>query len=82
MNKELKKIIRLAFYETVEDHPAAFIMSSTIIGSLFVALILTVPILTILAAIIVFLIPPAILIVSFIRNYKELSFIRNYKKIK
>lgn len=71
MNKELKRIVRFAFYETVKDHPIAFIISFMITVCSFVMLILSFPILKILAAIIVFLVPPAILIFSFIRNYKE-----------
>lgn len=75
MNKNnIKETIRLALWDTVEDHPAAIIASFTIIGAFPVALILTSPVLTILATILIILLPillpPIILIVSFIRNYR------------
>ena len=71
MNKSnIKETIRLALLDTVEDHPAAIIASFTIIGAFLAALILTSPVLTILAAILIILLPPIILTVSFIRNYQ------------
>lgn len=71
MNKDnYKETIRLALWDTVEDHPAAIIASFTIIGAFLVALILTSPVLTILAVISIILLPPIILTVSFIRNYQ------------
>ena len=70
MNKDkFKETIYFALYDTVEDHPAAFIISFIIVAALLVMLILTSPILTILASIIVLLLPPIILIFSFVRNY-------------
>lgn len=70
MNKDkFKQTIRFAFYDTVEDHPAAFVISFIIVATLLVMFILTSPILTILVLIIIFLLPPTILIFSFVRNY-------------
>lgn len=71
MNKNnIKKTIRLAFWDTIADHPGASISSFIIIGTFLVALILTSPVLTILAAIFAILLPFIILTVSFIRNYQ------------
>lgn len=71
MNKNnIKETIRLALWDTVEDHQAAFIVSFIIIATFLVILILTSPVLTILAAILAILLPFIILTVSFIRNYR------------
>lgn len=71
MNKNnIKETIRLAFWDTVDDHPTAIIASFIIIGTFLVILILASPVLTILVAILIILLPPIILTVSFIRNYQ------------
>lgn len=71
MNKNnIKETIRLAFWDTVDDHPAAITACFIVIGTFLVALILTLPVLIILVAILIILLPPIILTVSFIRNYQ------------
>lgn len=70
MNKNnIKETIRLAFWDTVEDHPYASIASFVSLGTLFVMLLRTSPILTALMLILVFLISPIVLIISFIHHY-------------
>lgn len=70
MNKHnIKETIRLAFWDAVEDHPYASIGSFVSLGTLFMTLLFTSPILTALMLILIFLIPPIVLIISFIHHY-------------
>lgn len=70
MNKHnIKETIRLAFWDAVEDHPYASIASFISPGTLFVMLLFTSPILTALMLILVFLVAPTVLIISFIHHY-------------
>lgn len=74
MNKNnIKETICLAFWDAVEDHPYASIASFVSLGTLFLMLLSTSPILTalmlILVFLVVFLVAPTVLIISFIHHY-------------